>query len=130
MDGPRHLHHVARHGPGQPRLLCGRPVARMGSHWHQVPGSAIPSGKHGLGTLRGSLQSLLLIDLIINLQVKLRYLQGLESGVLSLQDLARGVVRETLVSTSESCVRDKEELERKIDTLPLPKPMKNFVKFY
>jgi len=63
-------------------------------------------------------------------EVKLRYLQGLESGVLSLQDLARGVVRETLVSTSESCVRDKEELERKIDTLPLPKPMKNFVKFY
>ena len=60
----------------------------------------------------------------------MRYLQGLESGVLSLQDLARGVVRETLVSTSESCVRDKEELERKIDTLPLPKPMKNFVKFY
>jgi len=63
-------------------------------------------------------------------EVKLRYLQGLESGVMSLQDIARGVVRETLVSVSGSCVKDKEELERKVDTLPLPKPMKNFVKFY
>ena len=62
--------------------------------------------------------------------MKLRYLQGLESGVMSLQDIARGVVRETLVSVSGSCVKDKEALERNVDTLPLPKPMKNFVKFY
>ena len=54
-------------------------------------------------------------------EVKLRYLGGLTS--LSLQDVARTVIRDHLG-------RDKEELEMKVDELMLPTSLKNFIKYH
>jgi len=57
-------------------------------------------------------------------EVKLRYLGGLTTGFsLSLQDVARTVLRDQLG-------RDKEELERKVESLWLPTSLKNFIKFH
>jgi len=54
-------------------------------------------------------------------EVKLRYLGGLTG--LSLQDVARTVIRDQLG-------RDKEELEMKVDELMLPTSLKNFIKYH
>lgn len=62
-------------------------------------------------------------------EVKLRYLSGLETNVLTLQDVARCVIRETIGAKTKACIKDKKELDAKIETLPLPGSMKNFVKF-
>jgi len=57
-------------------------------------------------------------------EVKLKYLHGLDSSLLSLQDLSRIVIRETIESVS-----DKDNMRNKIDRLPLPVPLKKFVKY-
>jgi len=61
-------------------------------------------------------------------EVKLKYLQGFESGVLGLQDVVRSVIRDSL--NPKSIIKDNFELEKKIDQLPLPVPLKNLIKFY
>jgi len=60
-------------------------------------------------------------------EVKLKYLQGFESGVLGLQDIVRSVIRDSL--NPKSILKDSFELEKKIDQLPLPVPLKNLIKF-
>ena len=62
-------------------------------------------------------------------QVKLKYLHGLEAGVLSLQDIARTVIRDAVATTARGEARDNEKMETSIDTLPLPGAVKKFVKF-
>ena len=49
--------------------------------------------------------------------------------MLTLQDVARCVIRETIGAKTKACIKDKKELDAKIETLPLPGSMKNFVKF-
>jgi len=57
-------------------------------------------------------------------EVKLRYLGGLTTGFsLTLQDVTRTVIRDKLG-------RDKEEMERKVETLVLPTSLKKFIKFH
>ena len=56
-------------------------------------------------------------------EVKLRYLGGLTTGFsLTLQDVTRTVIRDQLG-------RDKEEMERKVETLVLPTSLKKFIKY-
>ena len=62
--------------------------------------------------------------------MKLKYLQGLDDNVLSLQDVSRCVIRESIGVKSKACIKDKEDMDDKIDKLPLPVSMKKFVKFY
>jgi len=62
-------------------------------------------------------------------EIKLKYLHGLESGVLSLQSFVRNVIRKSITGASESVAKNKDELDAKIDTLPLPGAIKKFVKY-
>ena len=57
----------------------------------------------------------------------MKYLHGLDGGVLGLQGLVRNVIRKTINGASENV--DKDELDTKIDKLPLPGAIKNFVKY-
>jgi len=57
-------------------------------------------------------------------EIKLKYLHGLDAGVLGLQGLVRNVIRKSINGASE-----KDELDTKIDKLPLPGAIKNFVKY-
>jgi len=54
-------------------------------------------------------------------EVKLRYLGGLEAGVVGLQELTRGAIRNTLG-------RNGLELERRVETLNLPTQLKRYLK--
>jgi len=54
-------------------------------------------------------------------EVKLRYLGGLDGGVVGLQELTRGAIRNTLG-------RNGLELERRVETLNLPTQLKRYLK--
>eukprot|EP00092_Neocalanus_flemingeri_P008647 GFUD01009316.1.p1 GENE.GFUD01009316.1~~GFUD01009316.1.p1 ORF type:complete len:719 (-),score=167.90 GFUD01009316.1:112-2268(-) len=54
-------------------------------------------------------------------EVKLKYLGGLEKGVIGLQELTRGVIRDV--------IGRGEELSRSVETLSLPTQMKNYLKY-
>jgi len=56
-------------------------------------------------------------------EVKLRYVGGLECGVIGLQELARGAIRNSLG-------RDRDEMERSVETFSLPTQIKNYLKNY
>jgi len=62
-------------------------------------------------------------------EIKLRYIHGLESGVLSLQELIRNVVRKSIKGASKSVSKNTDELDTKIDSLPLPGALKKFVRY-
>ena len=52
-------------------------------------------------------------------EVKLRYLGGLDGGVVDLQELTRGAIRNAI---------GRSELENQVEQLSLPTKLKNYLK--